>query len=140
MVDREALSARLSALESWVADLRQLGRTPRDEFIVTPSAHLVAERLLHLSCECVADIANHLIADHGWRQPQTNRDAIRVLAENGILDEELAWRLERWMGFRNALVHLYLGLDHGRVHDVITSDLGDLEEFARAMAPLLDEA
>lgn len=41
------------------------------------------------------------------------------------------------MGFRNVLVHLYLDIDHGRSHDAIREDLGDLERFAVAMARLL---
>ena len=43
------------------------------------------------------------------------------------------------MDFRNVLVHSYLDIDHARVHEAIMEDLGDLEEFARRMAPLLGD-
>jgi uncharacterized protein YutE (UPF0331/DUF86 family) len=35
------------------------------------------------------------------------------------------------------LVHLYLRIDHERTWKAIQEDLGDLEEFAAAMAGLL---
>jgi len=60
-----------------------------------------------------------------------------VLEEEGVIDEDLSERLQRWMGFRNILVHLYLEIDHSRVYDAIQADLGDLEAFAAAMARFL---
>ena len=60
-----------------------------------------------------------------------------VLAEQGVIEAGLARRLRDWMGFRNVLVHSYIGLDHGRSHDFIMRDIGDLEDYARAMASLL---
>jgi uncharacterized protein YutE (UPF0331/DUF86 family) len=97
----------------------------------------LAERFLHLACESVLDIAQHVIADQGYRQAQSYKDAMDVLCEEGLLSKDLADRLKGWMGFRNVLVHLYLAIDHGRTYDAIRADLGDLEQFAAAMAPLL---
>ncbi len=60
-----------------------------------------------------------------------------MLEEEGLIDEDLSDRLQRWMGFRNILVHLYLEIDHSRVYDAIREDLGDLEGFAARMARFL---
>lgn len=35
------------------------------------------------------------------------------------------------------LAERFLAIDHGRTYDAIQDDLGDLEQFAAAMAPLL---
>ena len=137
MVDRDVLSSRLSVLEEYLAALRPFRTRSRDEFVREPALHHLAERYLHLACEAVGDIANHVIADSGFRQPESYRDAIDVLAEEGVIDEALAARLADWMGFRNVLVHLYSKVDHGRAYDAIGRDLGDLEAFARAMARYL---
>lgn len=137
MVDRDTLSSRLSALETYVAELRTFRSRSRDEFVREPALHHLAERYLHLSCESVLDIAQHLIADQGYRQPSTNKDAIEVLLQEGVLDADLAARLMRWMGFRNLLVHLYLEIDHGRTYDAIVEDLGDFDAFAARAARFL---
>lgn len=86
MVDRDALSSRLDALESYLAELRTFARYSREEFVREPALHHLAERFLHLSCECVLDIAHHIIAEQGFRQATNYKDAIGVLGEEGLLD------------------------------------------------------
>lgn len=139
MVDRDLLSSRLDALEGFLAELRSFREVSREDFVREPGLHHLAERFLHLACESVLDIAHHVIADQGLRQPATYRDAMNVLQEQGILDRNLCERLKTWMGFRNVLVHLYLEIDHGRCFDAIQCDLEDLQQFARSLAPLLGE-
>jgi uncharacterized protein YutE (UPF0331/DUF86 family) len=137
VVDRRKLSSRLSALESYLAELRSFRDISREQFTQEPALHHLAERYLHLACEAVLDIAQHVIADRGYPQASSYRNAIEVLEEEGLIDEGLSERLQRWMGFRNILVHLYLEIDHSRVYDAIQEDLGDLEAFAASMARLL---
>lgn len=137
MVDRDVLSARLSALEGYLAELRDFRERSREEFVQEPALHDLAERYLHLACEAVADAAHHVIADEGFRQPEGYKDAVEVLREEGLLEDDLAERLEGWMGFRQVLVHVYLKIDHERTWRAIQEDLGDLQEFAAAMARLL---
>lgn len=137
MVDRDVLSARLSALESYLAELKGFRERSREEFVREPALHDLAERYLHLACEAVADATHHVIADEGFRHPGGYKDAIEVLREEGLLEEGLADRLKGWMGFRQVLGHLYLKIDHGRTWKAIQEDLRDLEDFAAAMARLL---
>jgi len=139
MVDGDALSSRLSALDGYLAELRTFRARSREEFVREPAIHHLAERYLHLACECILELAHHVIADLGLRQPTSYPDAMEVLREEGILTDDLAARMAAWMGFRNVLVHFYLSIDHSRVHEAITSGLSDLEDFARSMAALLPE-
>jgi len=128
----------LRALETYLAELRTFLAESRDEFVREPSLHHLAERYLHLACESVLDISHHVIADQGYRQPGSYKDAIDVLLQEGLLDADLAGRLKRWMGLRNLLVHLYLEIDHGRIYDAIAEDLVDLQAFASLMARMLE--
>lgn len=137
MVDRDVLSARLNALETYLSELRPFQQVPEDRYVKEPGLHHLAERYLHLASEALLDIAHHVIADEGFRQAETYRDAMQVLAEEGLIDENLADRLEEWMGFRNVLVHLYLEIDHHRTWSTIQNDLDDLGQFAAAMGRLL---
>jgi uncharacterized protein YutE (UPF0331/DUF86 family) len=115
VVDRDTLSARLNALEGYLAELDSFRPRSREEFVREPGLHHLAERFLHLACECVLDTAHHVIADLGYRQPSSYKDTMEVLREQGLIDA-----------------------DHGRSHDAILHDLGDLRAFAAAMAKLLD--
>ena len=137
MVDRDALSSRLDALENYLTELRSFRSVSREDFVREPALHHLAERFLHLACESTLDITQHVIADQGYRQAQSYKDSMDVLCDEGLIGRGLADRLKGWMGFRNVLVHLYLAIDHGRTYDAIRDDLGDLAQFAAAMAPLL---
>ena len=134
MVDREVFDRRLARLEELLRDLRRLAASDPDLYRKDPGLQAQAERWLQLAAECVLDLANHLISERGWRTPETYRDSIRILAEERVLDEELASRLEAWVGLRNVLVHLYLDVDHETIWEILTNDLGDLEAFAAAVA------
>ena len=84
------------------------------------------------------DVANHVIAAEGLRTAKTYRDAFAVLSGRGVIEASLARRLGAWAGLRNVLVHLYLDIDHGLVHDALTSELGDLSEFATRLRGWLE--
>jgi len=134
LVDREVFDRRLAGLEQLLRDLRGLARSGRAQFLRDRGLQAQAERWLQLAAESVLDLANHLISERGGRTPESYRDSIRVLAEEGVLPEELASCIEAWAGLRNVLIHLYLEVDHETIWEVLTDDLGDLESFAAAVA------
>ena len=134
MVDREVFDRRLAKLEELLRDLRRLaGNVPREQYLLDRCLQAQAERWLHLAAECALDVANHLIADRGWRTPATYRESFGVLREEGVLSGDLAGSLEGWAGLRNVLVRLFLEIEHERLWEVLTEDLDQLEAFAKAV-------
>ena len=79
--------------------------------------------------------ANHVIASEGYRAPADYADAFRSLREAGVLDAELADRLEAMARIRNLLIHRYADVDDRRVHGYLHQDLDDLDAF---MVAILD--
>lgn len=134
MVDREVFEGRLARLEDLLTLLRRLATTERTVFLADVGLKAQAERWLHLAAECALDLAQHLIADRGYRTPGTYREAFAILLEQGVLGDVLADQMARWAGLRNVLVHLYLAVDHEVLFEILQHDLGQLEEYARQMA------
>jgi uncharacterized protein YutE (UPF0331/DUF86 family) len=60
-----------------------------------------------------------------------------IMAEIGVVDDELRTRLMRMARFRNLLVHLYARVDDGEVHRVIRDDLADLERYLASVGRYL---
>ncbi len=114
--------------------LRRLAGADRERYLADAGLQAQAERWLHLAAESCLDLAHHLIAERGWRTPDTYHDAFVVLREEGVLDEGLAQRMAAWAGLRNVLVHLYLDVDHARLWAILQEDLDDVEAFAAAAA------
>jgi uncharacterized protein YutE (UPF0331/DUF86 family) len=134
LVDHEVFDRRLGKLEEILRGLRDLaGETSREDYLEDRRLQAQAERWMHLAAECCLDLANHLIADRGWRSPATYRETFAILKEEGVISADLGKKLEGWAGLRNVLVHLYLAVDHTRIWQFLTEELDDLEAFARAV-------
>jgi uncharacterized protein YutE (UPF0331/DUF86 family) len=130
LVDREVFDRRLARLEMLLRQLRRVAAVERDTFLAEEMLRASTERWLHLAAECALDLAHHLIADRGWKTPSTYREAFQVLRDEDVLSAELARQMEQWAGLRNILVHLYLEVDHERLHEFLQNDLDQLESFA----------
>lgn len=83
--------------------------------------------------EACIDVAQHVCASEGWGPPESNGDAMLVLAQHGVLGADLAAEMRRAVGFRNVLVHDYVAVDNQVVLGRLT-DLSDLRSFVASVA------
>ena len=124
------LVERLAELRKHLDHLRAL--RPR---IAGPEA-LAADLSLHNDvlfslltvCQLVIDIAGELSARRGERFEDYTQ-AVRNLARDAHFPADLVRELERLPGFRNVLVHDYVGLDLERVIEALDR-LEPVERFA----------
>ena len=129
MVNREVVLSRISKLDEYIKFLHEMGKYSKEEYLLDPLIYGSTERFLHLSIECVIDIANHIISDMGYRKPNSNREIFEILFENKIIDSDLKKSLSNMAGFRNILVHDYINLDREIVYDILNNNLKDMEDF-----------
>lgn len=85
---------------------------------------------------CV-DITSIILADTNCRPPQTTSEGFRILADEGIIAQELADQLVKAVGFRNLAVHAYDKIDWAIVYSLFEDNLVDLRAFGRTMEKLL---
>ena len=81
------------------------------------------------ACEQAIDMANHTIKVRKLGLPKESKESFRLLAQNSIIPDGLADKLEKMIGFRNTLVHEYQKLDIKLMIDVIENHLDDLLDF-----------
>lgn len=110
----------------------------KKEFLGDTIAQDVADRNLQVAAECVLDIGGHIIAEKGFSLPQDNEDVIHILRINKVISNKLAEKLKGLGGFRNILVHNYLGIDYNKVYQYLSSKLGLFEEFATEITTYLE--
>ncbi len=84
---------------------------------------------LLMIAQLVIDIAGDLSARRGQRF-ETYREAIRNLARDSHFPPELVSRLELLSGFRNIVVHEYVGIDSQRVLEALDR-LDPVAEFVQ---------
>ncbi|MGH7819076.1 MAG: HepT-like ribonuclease domain-containing protein [Candidatus Binatia bacterium] len=83
-------------------------------------------------CQLVIDIAGELSGRRGDRF-EDYTEAVRNLARDERFPGELVRELERLPGFRNVVIHEYVGLDLDRVVDAL-GRLGPIERFLEIVA------
>lgn len=124
-------------LRNAVRELRAVGQTPKEVWLLDTRSINSAKYLLIVAAEAALDICNHLAARKGGRSPADYADCIVVLAEMGILDEALMQRLVRMVKFRNLLVHLYWKVDDAEIYRIIQENLGDFDRYLAAVGDYL---
>ena len=129
MVKKDVVASRLQRLQEYLGTLRVVQKIELQKFKKDPFVHGTAERYLHLTIECLLDIGNHVIADRGYRKPETYSEILEILAEEGVVSLELSSRMAGMAAFRNVLVHDYLRLDLDKVYKVIGDHLKALRCF-----------
>lgn len=87
------------------------------------------ERYLYLSSQTVIDLAEAVISFSGYRKPATMAESFLILAEEGLISNELTEKMIKLTGFRNVIAHDYERLNYGIVYDVLQNRLADIEEF-----------
>ena len=140
MVDHAKLDRLLSNLSRYVATLRELGGSSRQEFLQQADKIGNAKYHFIIAIECCIDAANYIIASEGYRRAKDGADSFRVLVENRIIPDDKLDALCAMSKFRNRLVHVYWDVDDERVHEYMLSCLGDFDEFAKAVASHFDVA
>jgi uncharacterized protein YutE (UPF0331/DUF86 family) len=89
---------------------------------------------LERAIQTCVDIAGHVLADRSISLPSTMSGLFRVLAEESIIDADLAGALSRAVGLRNLAVHEYQELDWKEMHGFLPAALDDLRRFADVIA------
>ncbi len=136
VVDKEKVEQRLMKLEQAVRKLREISKQPWEEYQSNEGLRDRAERNLQVAAQACIDIANHIIADKGYRTPKGYADSFNVLSEEGIIPNILSDKMKMVAGFRNILVHDYLEIDNKIVYQSL-KHLDDFGEFAKQVYKLL---
>ena len=121
------IEKRLDELNERLARLEPLRDKSRDEFDQDPYLRDIVERNLEIAAQCCIDICNRIISLENAKKPIDYYDAILRMAEIRVLPIDFARKLAPIAGFRNILVHEYLGIDWDEVY----KKLSHLEDFIR---------
>jgi len=126
------IERRLDELNERLARLQPLQSKPRAEFDADPYLRDIAERNLEIAAQCVIDICHRIIALENARKPMDYYEAILIMSELNVLPAGFARQIAPLAGFRNALIHEYLGIDWDQVYSNLHR-LNDLVAFGETI-------
>lgn len=121
----------MQKLENSLAKLRELANISKKEFLDDDNyvPRDLADRNLQVAAECLFDIGGHIIAEDGLGTPEDYEDIVKILGARRVISKSLAKRLHGLGGFRNILVHDYMGIDYSVVYDRLKNNLDDFSDF-----------
>lgn len=109
--------------------LKELSTLPKNDFLSDQYKIASAKYFLIVSIEATIDMCNHLISRNRFRIPESYADTFNVMAEKGVISEDLMEKLIEMAKFRNRLVHIYWEVDDEIIYVIIKDDICDIEEF-----------
>jgi len=139
VVKPKTVTALLNNLKGYQNKLKTLSGYSRKEFLGDFTNVESAKYLLQVSIQCCLDLAQHIVADEGFRTPQDSYDTFVVLNEEGILPDEFMPTLRQMVSFCNRVVHLYWDVDDGTVYDIARQNLGDFDTFVGYILDFMDK-
>ena len=102
---------------------------PRDEFEKDPYLRDIVERNLEVAIQCCIDMTHRIISIEEAVKPTDYYEGFIILGQLKVLPIEFSKKIASMAGFRNILVHEYVGIDWDEVYRNLQS-LSDLNKFA----------
>jgi len=138
-MDREVVEQKLESLRRCLRRIET--KCPADAATLVADLDLQDIVSLNLSraVQISVDIGTHLIAGMEVPPPDTMGQTFDLLAQEGVLDIELASSLKKAVGFRNIAVHNYESINWSIVHSIVKYHLADFSKFAKVVAMKLEK-
>jgi uncharacterized protein YutE (UPF0331/DUF86 family) len=129
VVNENTIAIILNNLNNYQIKLATLTTYPRKKFLDDFTKVESAKHLLQVSIQSCLDMAQHIIADAGYRVAQDSYDTFVVLNEEQIIPDDFMPSLRKMVSFRNRVVHLYWDVNDDIIYDLIQNNLEDFKIF-----------
>jgi uncharacterized protein YutE (UPF0331/DUF86 family) len=134
VVRPDVVRRKIIRATAWLERAEKRVVEPRGELLTEEDRLDLVSFHLQLAIQECIDLAIHAVADEGIPPPDEVGSAFDVLADQGILDRDLASRMRRAVGLRNRIVHGYVDIDHGRLQEEFEAGAASLRQFLALMA------
>ncbi len=133
-MDKEVIERKLESLRRCIARIRE--KCPPDATVLARDFDLQDILVMNLTraIQLCVDLGAHLLADQEVAPPATMGKTFELLADIGVIDQELATRLKKAVGFRNIAVHNYEAINWDIVFAIARLHLDDFRKFAEAVS------
>ena len=138
-IDQDYVRARLGHLREYVRLLGDLRPIDRDKFRADPKLYGLAQWYLQQAVELLFGTGAYLVMALALPKPEAYHDILDALGGRGIIEKDLAYRLEALANLRNLLAYDREQTDIGEVYGLIQDRVADLGSFADAVERFIGE-
>ena len=134
------LNRLFTEMDESLRKLISLSKLSEDEFLSHYEKIDTSKYNFIVAIEAIIDICNRIISKRKLGFPQDYSDVIKLMSQQGVLEEDLVGRLLEMVKFRNMLVHLYWKIENDRLYKYLKENLGDFEAFKEAIRKYLKKS
>jgi len=128
MPDRDVVLAKVAAIQRCLKRIKETTKLDPNRLDNIDEQDIFVLNLQR-AVQAAVDLAIHIVASEGLGLPDTIKDNFKFLKKAGIINEELAQRMESMVGFRNIAIHDYQAIDGNILKSILSNNLKDLEDF-----------
>jgi len=130
----ERINDKIGEIEGFVSDLAEMLPGSLEDYIANKEKRAACERYFEKIVEALTDLAFFIIKSNRMPNPKDDEGAFFILAQKGVITEELAKRLKQAKGMRNFISHEYGKVDDELVFEALSGELEkDTMEFLDAV-------
>lgn len=135
MADERVASIKLKQIEQYHGELKTKQETlSRSEFLQSTTEQRAVERMFENAIQACSDLAQHVATRDFGYAGSTAKGAVRVLCQEGVIEEQTMTTLVAAVGFRNVLAHEYGHVDAEEVYESLQTGLEVYDTFSRQIA------
>ncbi|WP_158057959.1 type VII toxin-antitoxin system HepT family RNase toxin [Halorussus halophilus] len=135
MADERVVSKKLEQIEQYHGELKAKQRSlSRADFLRETTEQRAVERMFENAIQACSDLAQHVATNDFDFEGSASKEALRVLGQEGVIDEETMNTLVAAIGFRNVLAHEYGKVEYSQVYETLQTGLGVYDAFSQQLA------
>jgi uncharacterized protein YutE (UPF0331/DUF86 family) len=135
VADERVVSVKLEQIEQYHGELVEKQETlSRSAFRQSTTEQRAVERMFENAIQACSDLAQHIATNDFGYEGSTSKEAVRLLRQNGVIDEETMETLVAAIGFRNVLAHEYGHVETDEVYETLQTGLAVYDAYSRQIA------
>jgi uncharacterized protein YutE (UPF0331/DUF86 family) len=138
VIREEVIKQRLKELDEILQELNKYREVELETIQVDLSQRWIVERGLIAAASVIFDIADHILAGHFSYYVDTYEGSLAALRDKAVISDNLYYQMKGLGGFRNILIHRYLGINPAEVFENFQKSLEIFPEFAQEILTWLD--
>jgi len=135
MADERVVAKKLEQIEQYHGELKEKQQSlSRENLLTNTTEQRAVERMFENAIQACSDLAQH-VATHDFAfEGDASKEAIRLLGQEEVIDEDTMNTLIAAVGFRNVLAHEYGKVDYDEVYELLQTGLDVYDAFSRQIA------
>lgn len=136
-IDREKIKQRFSEVNEAIRSAKDLVKLSDKEFWSKKENIAAVKYYLLQAIEAVGGVCVHIAAKKFNKGVSAFGECFEIMEKGGVLGKNLVDKLRKMAKFRNKLIHRYWEVEDKNILEYTRKDLGDFEDFIRAVDKLI---